>query len=106
MVTSWEEPAVRRVLTMPNVRVTRADACQYGMAGQFHGDELPVKKPTKWMSNMKRGDRDSPQDVQRPRRELLRRTKACIMHRQKGGAGGNLSEEAVQSHLAGHSVPP
>ena len=53
MATSWEEPAVRRVLKLPDVRVTRVDACQYGMTGQFHGDELPVKKPTKWMSNMK-----------------------------------------------------
>ena len=45
--TSWEEPAVRRVLKMQNVQVTRVDACQYGMTGEFHGEELPVKKPTR-----------------------------------------------------------
>ena len=52
MATSWEEPAVKRVLKMQGVQVTRVDACQYGMTGEFHGEELPVKKPTKWMGNM------------------------------------------------------
>ena len=51
--TSWEEPAVRRVMKLPEVRVSRVDACQYGMEGIYRGESLPVKKPTKWLSNMR-----------------------------------------------------
>ena len=51
--TSWEEPAVKRVMKLPEVRVSRVDACQYGMVGDYRGESLPVKKPTKWMSNMR-----------------------------------------------------
>jgi hypothetical protein len=51
--TSWEEPAVKRILKLPEVRVSRVDACQYGMTGISEGKEHPVKKPTRWMSNMK-----------------------------------------------------
>ncbi len=51
--TSWEEPSVRRIKKLPDVRVSRVDACQYGMTGLSHGSEYPVKKPTCWMSNMK-----------------------------------------------------
>jgi hypothetical protein len=51
--TSWEEPAVKRILKLPEVRVSRVDACQYGMTGVSEGKEHPVKKPTRWMSNMK-----------------------------------------------------
>ena len=53
MATSWEEPAVKRVMKLPEVRVTRVDACQYGMVGEDKGVTLPVKKPTRWMSNMR-----------------------------------------------------
>ncbi len=50
--TSWEEPAVRRVMKLPGVHVSRVDACQYGMVGQQAGEQWPVKKPTRWMSSM------------------------------------------------------
>ena len=53
MATLWEEPAVRRVMKMANVQVSRVDACQYGMTGSYHGEELPIKKPTRWMTNMR-----------------------------------------------------
>jgi hypothetical protein len=51
--TSWEEPAVKRVMNLPEVRVSRADACQYGIEGIYRGESMPVKKPTKWLSNMR-----------------------------------------------------
>ena len=51
--TSWEEPAVKRIMKLPEVRVSRVDACQYGMTGTSEGKDHPVKKPTRWMSNMK-----------------------------------------------------
>ncbi len=47
MATSWEEPAVKRVMKLPGVRVSRVDACQYGMKGSYHGRDIPVKKPTR-----------------------------------------------------------
>ena len=53
MATSWEEPAVKRVLKLPNVQVTRVDACQYGMTGEHGRETLPINKPTRWMSNMR-----------------------------------------------------
>ena len=53
LATSWEEPAVKRVKKLANVQVSRVDACQYGMTGTYHGEDLPVKKPTRWMTNMK-----------------------------------------------------
>ncbi len=53
MATLWEEPAVKRVMKLPEVRVSRVDACQYGMVGEFRGESLPVKKPARWMSNMR-----------------------------------------------------
>ena len=53
MATSWEEPAIRQLMKMQNVRVTKVDACQYGMVGEYHGQDLPLRKPTKWMSNMR-----------------------------------------------------
>ena len=61
--TSWEEPAVKRILKLPEVRVSRVDACQYGMTGISEGKEHPVKKPTRWMSNMKGGERSAQQNV-------------------------------------------
>ena len=51
--TSWEDPAVKRVMKLPEVRVSRVDACQYGMEGIYRGEAMPVKKPTKWLSNMR-----------------------------------------------------
>ena len=51
--TSWEEPAIRRVMRLAEVRVSRVDACQYGMQGEQHGETWPLKKPTRWMSNMR-----------------------------------------------------
>ena len=33
--TSWDEPAVKRVMKLPEVRVSHVDACQYGMVGEF-----------------------------------------------------------------------
>ncbi len=53
MATSWDEPAVKRVMKLPEVRVSRVDACQYGMVGEYRGETMPVKKPTRWMSNMR-----------------------------------------------------
>ena len=52
LATSWEEPAVKCVKKLANVQVSRVDACQYGMTGTYHGEDLPVKKPTRWMTNM------------------------------------------------------
>ena len=52
LATLWEEPVVKRVMKLANVQVSRVDACQYGMTGTYHGEDLPVKKPTRWMTNM------------------------------------------------------
>ena len=33
LATSWGEPCVKRLLRMPEVKVTTTDACQYGIQG-------------------------------------------------------------------------
>ena len=43
---------MKRVAKMKNVKITTVDACQYGMSGSQGGEEHPVWKPTKWMTNM------------------------------------------------------
>ncbi len=50
--TSWSEPCVKRGMRLPGVQVVVADACQYGMEGMWRGAVLPIRKSTKWMSDM------------------------------------------------------
>ena len=44
---------MNKVAEMPGVQTVTADQCQFGMQADFHGQAHPIKKPTKWMSNMK-----------------------------------------------------
>ncbi len=71
MASSWSEPAFRKVARMPGVRVTTVDQCQFGMesGGQ------PIKKPTKWMTNMPRVSE-----------ELMKRCSGKLGQCDQGGA--------------------
>ena len=44
---------MRKVARLPGVQTVRADQCQFGMRGELHGVDYPIKKPTRWMSNMR-----------------------------------------------------
>ena len=45
--TSWQEECIEEVMDRQGVEVSTADRCQYGQ----QEDGLPIKKPTKFMSN-------------------------------------------------------
>ena len=72
---SWKEEKIMDLLEHPDVDEVVADQCQYGLTSKSpEGDELPVLKPTRFMSN-------SRQMLER----LSRRCKRDHVHQQLTG---------------------
>ena len=50
--TSWDEQSIKSVAKLPNVKIVRADQCQYGQQVNFGKHKgAPVRKETGFMSN-------------------------------------------------------
>ena len=49
---SWEMEETERIAAMPHVSTITSDGCMFGMRAMSRsGEELPARKPTKWMGN-------------------------------------------------------
>ena len=73
--TSWDEPAVKRVMKLPEVRVSRVDACQYGMVGEFRGGIATSKEADEVDDEHEGRERGPQQDMQRQCRQVFRWTR-------------------------------